>query len=192
MLQGAWTAEAARVISNQFDSQGFDVLCPHQDKRTGRNGDSHVRNGHIISWVGNDLSLESQLAFPDIAVVDRTTRKVVLLCEVEESEPQPKTVVGDILANLLGDHLTFAPNRNELLIGGWTTFSFLAKSTGKGYGIQQLRMLQQKLNQIRMNLATPNAAIKEIIIETYQVETELQERLIRQTKSVVNRFRNQL
>ena len=190
MLQGAWTAEAARWISNEFDAEGFDVLCAHRDKRTGKGGASRVKTGRIISWVGLDLEPWSQLAWPDIAVVDRDTKKVILLSEIEEDKPQPKLVIGDTLANLLGDHLTFASDRKEkLMIGSWTTFSFLAKSTGKGSGDKQLRMLQQKLNEARTNLSTANAAVKEVIIDTYQSETELQEKLMNQTKTALKELR---
>ena len=115
---------------------------------------------------------------------------MILLSEVEEDKPQPKVVIGDTLANLLGDHLTFAPDRKEkLMVGSWTTFSFLAKSTGKGSGDKQLRMLQQKLNEAKMKLYTANAAVREIIIDTYQSETELQEKLMNQTKRTLKEFR---
>jgi hypothetical protein len=189
LLQGAWTAEAARALSNEFDAQGFDVFCAHRDKRARKRGASPFKTGRIISWVGSDLTAWSQLAFPDIAVVDRNTKKVILLSEVEENKAQPKLVIGDILANLLGDYLTFAPDPKEkMLVGSWTTFSFLAKSTGKGSGEQQLRMLQHKLNQTKKNLSTPNAAVKEIIIDTYQSEPELQEKLVNQTKTALKEF----
>jgi len=186
MLQGAWTAEAARRLSNEFDAEGFDVFCPHCDKRTGRSLDSHVKTGRIISWVGNELKRWSQFAWPDIAVVDRNTKKVLLLSEVEEGKPQPKVVIGDIVATLLGDHITFAPkSQDELTVGPWTTFSFFAKSTGKGSGEQQLRMLEQKVNEARMNFSTPNSTVKEIIIDSYQSESELHEKLMSQTRKAL-------
>jgi len=50
-------------------------------------------------------------------------------------------------------------------------------------------MLQPKLNQAKMNLATPNAAVKSIIIDTYQSERELQEKLVNQTKTALKEFR---
>ncbi len=135
MLQGAWTAEAARVISNEFDAQGFDVFCAHRDKRNRKSGVSLVKTGRIISWVDPYLKPWSQLAFPEISVVDRNTKRVILLSEVEESKPQSKLVIGDTLTNLLGDHITFGPQSEEkLIVGPWTTFSFLAKSTGRGSG----------------------------------------------------------
>jgi len=190
MQQGAWTAEAARGLSNHFDPQGFDVLCAHRDRRTRKDSTSRVKTGRIISWVGPDFRRGSQLAFPDIAIVERSTKKVILLGEVEETKPQPKTVIGDTFANLLGDHLTFGPNqKEELIVGNWTTFIFLAISTGKGSGDQQLRMLQHKLNQVRMHLSNQNSAVREIVIDIYQSETELHTKLLNQAKNALKELR---
>jgi hypothetical protein len=155
MLQGAWTAEAARKLSAVFDSLGFDIICAHQDIRVGKDDNSQVRTGRIISWMGSDFQASSRLAFPDIAIVDRASKKVVLLAEIEESKAQPKLVIADLFATLLGDCVTFGRNhKEELKIGPWTTFSFLARSTERGSGDQQLRLLSDKLNEISQRLST--------------------------------------
>jgi hypothetical protein len=190
MLQGAWTAHAARTLSIEFDSRGLDVLCAHQGRRIGKGKSSGLRTGQIISWMGADFKASSRLAFPDIAVVDRVSKKVVLLAEVEESKAQPKLVIADLFATLLGDHITFRRNHKEdLIVGPWTSFIVLAKSAGSGSGEQQLRILMGRLNATLKRLSTPNAAVGRIRVETYRSESELTERLLVQAENALREFR---
>lgn len=189
MLQGAWTAQAARKLSARFDSLGFDVLCARQDRRVRKDESSQVMLGQIISWIGPEFKPASFLAFPDIAIVDRASKKVILLAEVEESKAQPKVVIADLFATLLGDHITFGrDHKEELKIGPWTTFSVLTKSTGKGSGVQQLQSLARRLDEARKRLPTPNASVGQISIETYRSESELGNRLIAQTEKALRAF----
>lgn len=190
MLQGAWTAQAASTLSMKFDSQGLDVLCAHRGRRVGNDESSHVRLGQIISWIGRDFTPSSRLTFPDIAMVDRTSKKIVLLIEVEESKASPKLVIADLLTTLLGDRITFGRNHKEdLKIGPWTTFSLLAKSTGRGSGRQQLKILEGRLSEVGKCLSTPNATVGRIIIETYRDESELGTILVAQTEIALREFR---
>jgi hypothetical protein len=160
MLQGAQTAKAARALSMKFDSLGLDVLCAHRDTRGGKAESSHVRTGQIISWIGHEFNASSRLAFPDIAIVNGASKKVLLLAEVEETKAPPKLVIADLFTTLLGDCMTFRRNhREDVKIGPWTTFSLLAKSTGRGSGEQQLKILAGRLNEVRKLLSTPNATL---------------------------------
>ena len=77
-------------MSVKVDSLGFDVLCAHRDRRVRRDEISRVRFGQTVSRLGSDFKSSSRLAFPDIAVVDRTSKKAILVAEVEESKAQPK------------------------------------------------------------------------------------------------------
>lgn len=186
MLQGAWTAGAARKLSEMFYSLGFDVLCAHQDRRVRKDESSQVKLGQIISWIGPEFKPASRLAFPDIAVVDRTSKKVILLAEVEESKAQPKVVIADVFGTLLGDHITFGRNHNgELKIGPWTTLSVLTRSTGRGSGVQQLQSLAKRLDDVRKRLSTPNSCVGRISIGTYRSEPDLGDELVNQTKAAM-------
>ncbi len=190
MLQGAWTAQAARKLSAMFDSLGFDVLCAHQDRRVRKDENSQVRLGQIISWIGSEFKPASRLAFPDIAIVHQASNKVILLAEVEESKASPKVVIADLFATLLGDHITFGrDHKEELKIGPWMTFSVFAKSIGRGSGEQQLQSLAGRFNEVRKCFLTPNASVGQIIIETYRSEKELEDKLIAQTESAMEEFR---
>jgi hypothetical protein len=99
-------------------------------------------------------------------------------------------VIADIFATLLGDRITFGrDNKEELLIGPWTAYSILAKSTGKGTGEQQLQGLVARLNEVKRNLRTPNASVGQINIQAYRTEEELSERLLTQTENALISFR---
>ena len=188
MLRGAWTAQVARRLSERYDSRGLDVLCAHRDKRASRDEGGHVRLGQIVSWISPRFKRHARLAFLDIAVVDQISMRAILPIEVEESKAQPKVVMADLFATLLGDHVTFSAGRRkeDLEIGSWTTLSFLARTTGKGSGNMQLQLLAGRLNQVRDRLETPNASIGQIIIETYRDEAELEKKLTSQTEGALN------
>jgi hypothetical protein len=189
MLHGAQTARAAYELSAKIDSMGFDVLCAHRDRRVGKDEASRVRFGQTVCWMGSEFRSSSRLAFPDIAVVDRISKRAVLIVEVEENKAQPKLVIADLFALLLGDHVTFGPgHREELKIGSWSTYSILAQSTGNGSGKQQLQWLAARLNEAKNRISTPNASIGHIYIETYQDEKELGEKLVKQTKKALKEF----
>jgi len=183
MLQGAQTARAAQELSEKVDQRGFDVFCAHRDRRVQRREVSGVRFGQTISWLGSEFLASSRLAFLDIAVVDRASKKAILVAEVEESTAHPKLLIADLFATLLGDHITFGPDhKEEFRIGPWTTYSILTKSTGKGSGEQQLQWLAARLNDVKKRLDTPNAAVGQISIQTYRTEEELKEKLIAETE----------
>jgi hypothetical protein len=134
--------------------------------------------------------VRSRLAFPDIAVVDRVSKKIILLAEVEESKVQPKLVIADLLATLLGDHISFGRNRKEdLSLGPWTAFIVLAKSTGRGSGDQQFRILAARLNEIRKHLPTSNATVGTVIVVTYRNEPHLTRKLVAHTQKVLREFK---
>jgi hypothetical protein len=118
--------------------------------------------------------------------VDRTSKKAILVAEVEESKAHPKLLIADLFATLLGDHITFGPDhKEELRIGPWTTYSIFTKSTGKGSGEQQLEWLAARLNDVRKRLDTPNAAVGQISIQTYRTEEELREKLSAETEKAL-------
>jgi hypothetical protein len=100
-------------------------------------------------------------------------------------------VIADLFATLLGDRITFGPDhKEELLIGPWTTYSILAKCTGKGSEEQQLQGLPARLNDGKNSLRTPNAFVGHIDIKTYRTEKELREKLLAQTEKALVTFRN--
>lgn len=167
MAPGTLTTSVARVLQQEFDLKGFDVLHAHGQKGI----DPPDKLGKLRSWFGSTFKSDAALADLDIAVVARDTGKVYMLIEIEETTDKPKVILGDILATLLGHSITFQGKRN-LHVGNWTTFVIVARTTRRSH-LRRLPYLEQQANQLRTRLATPNASIGRIILDTFRDEAEL-------------------
>jgi len=174
MARGTLTAQMARILSRADECRGFDVLFDHGQKGT----DPPDKLGKIVSWFGSEYKLSARLALLDIAVVLHGSRKVFALIEIEETTDKPKVLLGDVLATLLGDRITFQRKRN-LEIGPWTTLIVFACSS-EGTHQTRIDLLEKQVNQLRSRLSTPNASIGRIVIDTFRDRLELQDRLKRQ------------
>ena len=109
-------------MAKKVAPQGYDVLFDH-----GQAGqDDPARLGRIASWFGEAYCAGARLALVDIAVVERGSDRAVALIEVEESAAPPKVLLGDVLATLLGERITFRGQR-QLQVGEWTTLIVLAR-----------------------------------------------------------------
>jgi hypothetical protein len=164
---GQLTAETALHLSQYLVNRGYDVLFDH--------GDSSNENvGRIVSWFGDELNREAQLSFLDIAVVEHNSQKVFVLVEIEKTTDKPKTLLADVFDTLMGDHITFREKR-KLRVGDWTILIVMGKSDV----LHQERnsFLRRKANSIRPALGTANASIKEVVIETFPNESELERML---------------
>lgn len=171
---GVWTARAANALSERYEPRGLDVLVAHG----GGTGTGKPERGIIVSWFGSDYNRGAQLSYLDIAVVSRATGKTVVLCEVEEHSPRPKTLIADVLAALLGDHVTFRGARGRNLdLGQWTTLVVLAKVVKKGDRGSRIKLLEERLNVVKRHLSTSNASVGRIVIDTFHDEPELLEKL---------------
>ena len=171
---GAWTARAANTISERYERHGLDVLVAH-----GRSTETpKPERGLIVSGFGSDYSRGARLSYLDIAVVSRATGRTLVLCEVEEHSPRPKTLIADVLATLVGDHVTFRGARvRDLDLGQWTTLLVLAKMVEKGDRGSRIKLLEERLNVIKRHLSTANASVGRIIMDTFHDEPELVRKL---------------
>jgi len=116
----------------------------------------------------------------DIAVVLRETGKALVLVEIEESTDTPKVLLGDVLATLLGDRITFREGRN-LEVGEWTALIVLARSKG-GSHQKRADFLENRIAQLKPFLSTPNASIGGIVVDLFKDERELESKLITQVE----------
>jgi hypothetical protein len=159
MTHGQQTAQAARALAQALGS-AFKVLFDHGTQGV----DPPDCLGEIVSSVGTDFGRGDQLAQLDIAVVRRDTNEVLALIEVEESVATPKLLLGDLLATLLGDQITFQGER--LAVGPGTTLIVLTResSTAKR---AQMAELARRVRAVQPALASRNAAIGRIVVETY-------------------------
>ena len=168
MAHGELTARMARKLSPKPEFRGYDVLFDHGDKEI----DLPDKVGRIVSWFGSEYKRDARLAFLDIAVVSRDSDRVFALIEIEESTSKPKVLLGDVLATLLGDKITFQGKR-DLKVGRWTKLIAIAYTNETA----QIAFLRNKINRLRPQLSAPNAAIGQIVMDTFGGESELETKL---------------
>ena len=140
--------------------------------------------GRIVCWFGSKDTRDSHLAFPDIAVVSQDSSRVLVLIEIEESSAPPKKLMADALTTLIGDHITFQ-GRRELKVGLWTRIVVLAKADKVAMGIPRLKLLQERLNEIRGQLRSGNASVQQVVIGTFQDQTNLKAKLFREIEKAL-------
>ena len=165
-LHGQLTAKVAQNITPDLTKMGCDVLYDH--------GSSSENVGKIVSWFGDELNREAQLSFLDMAVVEHNSQKVFVLVEIEETTDKPKTLLADVFGTLMGDHITFREKR-KLRVGDWTILIVMGKSDVLHR--ERNSFLRRTANSIRPALGTANASIKEVVIETFPNESELERML---------------
>jgi hypothetical protein len=166
MSAGKLTATAGRQLSDRLKDQGYELLFDHgdvADKQT-------YQVGAIVSWFGEKYGAASQLAHLDIAVIDRASGQIRALIEIEETSANPKTIIGDIYATLLGDHVTFQGQR-QLNIGDFTTLIVLMRTGGENKAAQ-LAYLEEQARKLKEHMHTGNAAIGDLIVTGYTTQNE--------------------
>jgi hypothetical protein len=172
MKHGELTTALARHLTTFLKSEGFEILYDHGDTSQDTTG----QIGRIVSWFGPEYKSETRLAFLDIAIVSKDMGNAVALIEIEETTDKPKVIIGDVLATLLGDRITFKGERT-LDVGPWTTLIVLVKSTGKLHE-KRRRFIQKKMNLLKPSLKTRNATIDRIVIRPFEFKGELQGELM--------------
>jgi len=183
-IKGEWTTNVARKLSRKYGSRGLDVLYSHGKKGT----DPEKQLGNIVCWFGSVFERRAMLAYLDIAVVSQDTSRVLALVEIEESSATPKKLMADAFTTLIGDHITFQRKR-ELKVGRWTRLIVLAKAEKVATGSLQLELLQERLNEIKGQLRTGNASVQQIIIGTFQNESDLEAKLTQEIeKGIMSNF----
>jgi hypothetical protein len=171
MAHGAVTSRLARLLQSELGLHGYAVLYDH-----GLSGiDPIDRLGKIKAWYGTAYNSKVILADLDIAVVDQESAKVYALVEIEETTDKPKIILGDVLATLLGDSITFQGKR-KLQVGEWTTLMVMAHSVQNSHRYR-VSYLEGQVNQIKSKLSTTNAVIGNIVVDTFDSETELEHKL---------------
>jgi hypothetical protein len=175
MNNGELTAEVARRLTAEFKGRA-DILFDHGDPE--RDGLDKV--GVIRSWFGDKRKRGTLIADLDIAVVLPDSDKVLALIEIEESSANPKTLLGNVFATLLGDHITFQCKR-EFQVDSQTMLIVLAQSNSE-------KQVITHLNQIlatSVNWGTRNACIRNVLIDTFRDRFDLEKKLFRLVKSAI-------
>jgi hypothetical protein len=180
MIHGQQTAQVARTLMQRLQPLGFDVLLGHGQRET-----DLEYLGEIVSWFSDEYKRNTRLAFLDIAVVSRITDKALVLVEVEERPASPKKILADVLATLIGDHISFTRHsqRRDLKVGSWTKLVVLVSAHSRT-AETRLSSLRDRLDKVKDQLTTPNSSIEQIIIDSYADHPELERKLIDQTENV--------
>ncbi len=167
-----FTVPAARYLIERCHGSSWQVFYDH-------GGDSSQR---IYSWFGQVYTApkaDKHLAWIDIVVAEPTSGKVYQIMEIEDSIVQPKTIMGDLMAVLLGDGLATA-GRSDWQVGSWTTltvFSYVKTSTAEARFHARLAHLQGQIANLRTSMGTRNAAIGHIVLDTFKDHEELVRKL---------------
>lgn len=143
---------------------------------------STEESSQIISWFGPAYVpplRPKQLAQLDIAVIHRETNQAITLIEIEDSSNNPKTLMSDLLALLLGSGITVKGGQ-AIYLGSWTTFIVLAKveekQTQSEYR-ERIQFLNRQISHIHKVLQTPNAAVGQIMLDTFISQTDLNQKV---------------
>jgi hypothetical protein len=160
---GQITARVAREISPYWEERGYQVLYDHDP--------AGEAVGKVVSSFG-DLPYDrnTQLSHVDIAIVEKDTNKVFALIEIEETTDKPKTILGDILGVLMGEHVSFGKQR-PLLVDEQTILVVLVKS--KVSHIKRYEYLHEKVMKIKASLLTTNSVIGRIDIKDFSDDANL-------------------
>jgi hypothetical protein len=160
MHHGKRTAHAARVLRQELAGRGLQVYFDHGEQGV----DPPEYLGEIVSSSSAHHGLAAQYAKLDIAVVRADTNEAVALIEVEESVASPKLLLGDILATLLGDQVTF---KSETITVGPTTTLIVLTRESSAAKRQQMSELARRVRALQPALTSRNAAIGRIVVDTY-------------------------
>jgi hypothetical protein len=169
---GLLTAEVARVLATTLTEQGYNVFCGHGKATPG----TPNATGKLRVWYGPTIGNPSLLADLDIAVVERASNHAILLAEIEETSDQPKVLIGDAIAALLGSGVSF--QGHPLQVGAWTTLIVLAHLDGTPHAAR-FAFLQEQVTALKAKLSTPNAGFGRVVLAGYRDAGELPKVLLR-------------
>jgi len=169
---GELTVKIARKISQILDKNEYKLLYDH--------GVSGKNVGKIVSWFGNKdkCERETELSQLDIAIIEQNRNKAIALVEIEETNDRPKTLLGDALCVLMGDHICFGGNY-KILVDERTILIILGKSevSHAKHNEKRNKYLCEKVMKIKSGLSTVNCVIGNVVIESFSGEEEMETQL---------------
>ncbi len=154
---GELTAE----IANGLKLDGCDVYYDH-----GVSGD---KVGKIVSTLEKEYGKQDELSQLDIAIVEQSSGKTLVLVEIEETSDRPKTFLGDIFGVLFGNYIFF--KREKLNVGEFTMLIVVGISEVEHK--KRNDHIKAQVDKIKDQLDTKNSVIGEVMIETYTDEKGL-------------------
>lgn len=164
---GPLTAKMGEFLESTLEPR-YEVYYDHGQKKP--------NVGKIVSWFGDDEQPHraTELGQLDIAIVDIKTKHAVLLVEIEETNDTPKGLIADAFATLMGSKITFVGT--DLLVGAWTSLLILGK--GSDDNGQRNRHLSDQIEACRAGLATANASIGRVSVQSFLDQADLKQNLL--------------
>lgn len=170
-----FTVPAAEALIGQLDPSKYKVVFDHGGEESQT----------IVSWFGESYERPfrpKQLAQLDIAVIKRSTAKIIALVEIEDTAHNTKTLIGDAIAALIGSGIAIN-NQTHWQIGRWSSLIIFAHFNTISSEVRfrpRIQYLRDQLNAIHGQLNTPNALIGKLYLGTFVDQETLNDQLVSQ------------
>jgi len=148
-------------------------------------GPSGENVGNITSWCGHGAapSRDTALSQLDIAIIELSSQRAIVLVEIEESNGPPKALIGDVFGTLMGDHVTF--RNDDLNVGDWTNLIVLGVE-GHPHPDRN-EFIVRNIKSCQASLNSANRWIREVMIVTVEDEEKLESRLASLVRQILIR-----
>jgi len=163
---GQLTAEVAERLAEYYKDNSFDVLHDH--------GPDPKNMGTIAAYFGERLSRKTELSQLDMAIVERSSKKICALIEVEETSARPKTLLGDVFAALLAEHISFKGECLDVCEHA----SLIVVGKGDESDKAMIDHLNQQVEAIRSKMRNAEMKFGKVVIKLFTDEDDL-EKLLR-------------
>jgi hypothetical protein len=163
---GQLTSAVVQSITGEMNQKGYDVFYDH-----GRTGGFA---GTIAVSFNDKLSRENEISQLDRAIIKKESKKVITLVEIEETTDNPKTLISDIFAVLMGNSIHLK-RIGKVEVGDWTTLVILGRGSDHE---SRNEYIQKKANNAKFDLGTENSKIGNIIVESFRANVDLEKVLM--------------
>jgi hypothetical protein len=180
-----YTVPAAIQLKQRLVEQAFDVFFDHGDA-----AEAHT----IVVWAGHAYvppQRPKQLAHLDIAVVDPASDHVICLVEIEDTAHNPKTLIGDLLAPMLGSGIAIG-NKADYVVDEAATlivFAHFKNEQEQQIYAERLAHIQKGIARIYTALAREGIAFGRCILDSFLDQEQLDQRLWDHVRPAIARYR---
>jgi hypothetical protein len=172
---GQLTSAVAKSITEELNQKGYDVYYDHE--KAGK------FMGTIAVSIDDKLSREKEISQLDIAIVERIPNKAIALIEIEETTDNPKKLIGDIFAVLMGTS-TYLPGGKPVYVGEWTTLMIIGKGPGH---VDRNERIRKMANNAKSALGTVNSKIGNFVIKSFSVNDDLKKVLMEEIDEAIQK-----
>ena len=179
-----FTVPAAKRLKNCLDNKRFEVFFDHGDAAEAQT---------IVAWAGDAYVTPrspKQLAHLDIAVIDPATDNVVCLIEIEDTTDNPKTLIGDLVAPMLGSGIAIGQKADFVVDPSATLIVFAHFKTEQEQQSHAKRLthIQDGVTRIQTALGDGGIAFGRCILDSFVDEDQLDQRLWNHVRSARSRY----